>query len=546
MPLEHEESATHAEAQTLSSNHIPVFIQETQRTSAYTERIQTVLRENKQVLVLCPDAYALKAIHEALSTRMSNAAVLAYGGTRSKKKTKEVLVALQDEKTPAVIVGTRSVLFLPFQNLGLVVVDGAGNTGYETWGRTPRYHAVEVAEKLAQLHRAQLIYGDFMPSIPLWQKIKSCTIQEFTRYALSVTRCEVIDMRRETHWSSRHPISLQLKDALHRTVRGDRLHEPNNDIRVRKQAIILINRKGVATAFVCRKCGYIPRCGVCEAAMVLHGAEVFSKTVAGVLRCHHCGASQEPPKQCPKCGSYRIWPIGAGTVQIERDIKNIVPEARVLRIDSDVVKSEKELLLRTQAFRNHEADILVGTQLMLKDAMLPKAALSVVLGAEQLFVFPEYNAAERAWRMLETLRQKTTEQMIIQTLDADMPMLKYFVESDFEKFLAVELEQRKAFGYPPFGELVKLTFAHAHHGRALYEAQRLAHFLESRIKNLESGAESAYILGPSPAFIQKERGKWKFVILLKFTEDTPLEKRNIVLEMVPPSWQVEVNPRELL
>ena len=277
--------------------------------------------------------------------------------------------------------------------------------------------------------------------------------------------------------------------------------------------------------------------------MVLHGAEAFSKTVAGILRCHHCGASQEPPKQCPICDSYRMWPVGSGTVQVERDIKRIVPEARVLRIDSDSVKHERELERHLHEFGGHKADILVGTQLMLKEAILPQAALTVVLAAEQFFVFPEYNAAERAWRMFEVLRQKTTEHMIIQTLDADMPMLAHFVRGAHAEFLDAELQQRELFGYPPFGEIAKLTFAHTYRPRALHEARKLADILSG---SHNQKAISYKLLGPSPAFIPKERGKWKFVLLLKFPQETTLETRNKALSPVPPGWQVEVNPRELL
>jgi len=260
------------------------------------------------------------------------------------------------------------------------------------------------------------------------------------------------------------------------------------------------------------------------------------------LRCHHCGATQEPPRQCAGCQSYKLFPVGTGTAQIEKDIKRLVPEARVLRIDRDVVKTEKELERRLTTFKNKEVDILVGTQQIIKERLLSEVSLTVILGAENFFVFPAFDAAERVFRLFEILRRKTSEKVVIQTLNSDLPFLQFFIRREYEKLLDGELEERKLYNYPPFGELIKLTFAHRLRSHAEYEAHRLAHELQAISHKLQANQ----LLGPSPAFVPKERGRWKFVLLLKLANSVNPDARTALLMHTPPGWQVEINPRELL
>ncbi|MDP3963521.1 MAG: primosomal protein N' [bacterium] len=519
------------------------FAEGPDRLSEYRVQVKQSLAEGMQALLLCPDVLTAKAYAKELSADSEIGSQISLFKSSTSKKARLQISDKLHQANPLLVIGTRSALFLPFRRLELVIVEQAGAPGYEAWGRTPRYDAVETAKKLAKLHGAKIIFGDVAPTISHPSKtISSPTASEAAGNTPSI---ELIDLRYQKYWGSRHPLTTPVKDALRRAIRGERPFDQSADTASRKQAIILMNRKGVAGALVCHACGYIPRCADCNVALALHPSKTFSQTALGSLRCHHCYKEVSPPKQCPKCKSYRIWPIGSGTVQIEADLKKLVPEARIARIDSDRIKKESDLESALAAFREKKTDILIGTQMMLKDALLDRAAIAVVVNADQFFIFPTYDAATDAWRTLSLLRAKATERFFIQTLDPETPALKFFSDGNEKAFFEEEIERRKSFGYPPFGELIRLTFAHPDKGRAAYEAKVLFNELSAKLKAI-SDKLKADILGPSPAFIPRERGKWKYVLLLKLPPDVDGETRSLLLEHVPPSWQVHVNPKELL
>ncbi|MDO8557598.1 MAG: primosomal protein N' [bacterium] len=517
-----------------------LFIEGEERMEIYLPHLKEALKQKKHICLLCPDIYAAMEMFQKLQKSEQDAEIVLYVKKAGKKSLERIHASLHNPQKPAIFIGMRSLLFLPWRHLGLVVIEKASSQSYEAWGRVPKYNALECAEKLARLHAARLIFGDALSPVMLWDRVKGQNIKRIMTKSplLQNTHLEIIDLRHQTHWSSRHPLTLRLREELRRVIRGERLFEPSQDPHTRKQAMVFINRKGNATAFICRTCGYIPRCKNCEAAMVLHESSLRQE-----LRCHHCGASQSPPTKCAKCQSYKFFPLGAGSAQIEKDVKNLVPEARVARVDSDSVKTEKELEKILLSFKSGGIDILIGTQQMLKKELLPHVALSAVLGAESALVFPQIDAAERTFRLLEVMKSLTRERMIVQTLDANMPLLEFLENGEYEKFLDEELARRRTFAYPPFGELAKLTFAHSHRERALYEANKLAKGLVETCKRLNMKGQ---LLGPSPAFIPKERGKWKFVILLKLAAGMPSETRTALLEEIPPFWQIETRPRELL
>lgn len=526
--------------------HPCVFVQGSGRIDVYRQRVQEALAKKKHLLLMCPDALTARVIFEKLreSTPEKERSDILLCRRAGKKALQDLVTRLRSTQTPLAVIGTRSLLFLPCAKLDSIIIEAPGDGAYAAWGRTPRYHAVETAVKLAQIHNAEMLYGDIVPTAEIWSKIDEkitlCTSKPAThdpKFTMQVT-----DLRREKYWSSRHPLTAPIKNAIRRAIRGENTYEPGVDERSRKQIIIYLNRKGVATAFVCKTCGYIPRCEYCEAAMVLHETSYkLSAINYQQLRCHHCGATKEPPRQCEKCQSYKFFPVGTGTSQVEKDVRRLVPEAWVLRVDSDVVKNERELERQLAMFRNRQADILIGTQLSIKEWLLPDVPLTVLLGVESFFAFPAYDAKERVSRLFTVLASKTTDAMMLQALNPDMLPLQGFGEEAYKKFLEGELAERKEHNYPPFGKLVKLTFAHRDKSRAAYESKKLFNALGPISYKLK-----ASILGPSPAFIPKERGRWKYVLLLKLPLQTLPEERATLFERVPSGWQIDVNPRELL
>jgi primosomal protein N' (replication factor Y) (superfamily II helicase) len=540
------------------------FIIGERRTQKYSEILKRFSIAGKnQSLIIVPDKTSAKFVASELQQFLPHHKIVLHSSGTKKSALQTLYATLNDaQDEQIVVVGTRSALFLPFKKLACVIIDGAGDNAYGPWLRTPRYDAVKTAEKLCELHEAQVVYGDFMHTTELYNSLQSGEIEQvkISDGKPSRASCGIIDMRYQSHWSGRHPFTIEVKDGLKRAIRGEKLYEPSFEPSSRKQAIVFINRKGVASALVCRNCGHVPRCNACDIALVLHEPKAFSETVRGILRCHHCGKSLPTPSKCPKCESYRIFPVGTGTVQVESDINRTVPEARIARIDSDSVKTDKELDARLKAFREKDTDILVGTQMMLKPGKLPRAEFSAVLGIESNFVFPSYDSKERAWRTLEILRAATTGKIVVQALNADDPFFDYLSRSDSDSFFASEIAERRRFGYPPFGEVIKFSISHKDRWRAENEAKQLAALLEAAAAAINSAQPAeghgdqtpsksepkTEILGPSPAFMPRERNKWKFIVLAKIPVSTAPEVRMKLLSQAGPAWRIEINPRELL
>jgi primosomal protein N' (replication factor Y) len=334
-------------------------------------------------------------------------------------------------------------------------------------------------------------------------------------------RVTVVDMREELHSGNRAMFSRELQAALEAVLgAGD-------------QAILFLNRRGLAGHVQCRDCGFVPACTSCFVALTYHRQQ-------DRLICHQCNRQQRMAATCRQCGSPRVRLVGAGVEKVEVEAQRLFPSARLLRWDRDVTHgrhAHEEILAR---FLGREADILIGTQMLAKGLDMPSVTLVGVVNADIGLHLPDFRAGERTFQLLTQVagragRGERAGRVIVQTYRPDHYAIDAAARYDFEGFVAKELDARRAAGYPPYGRLVRLLFAHTNARFAREEAMRVAHELE--LRRSELGAETD-VLGPAPAYVARAYGRWRWQILLRGREPEELA-RELTL---PAGWTVDVDP----
>jgi len=389
-----------------------------------------------------------------------------------------------------VVVGARSALFLPFCELGLIVVDEEHDASYKQEG-DPRYDAREVAVERARREGAALVMGSATPRPESWKLLDRVSLPDRVD-GLPLPPVEVVDMRGARR-GPLHERTLESFDALRR--KGGK-------------AILLINRRGWAGYLVCRSCGHDWECPDCDVALVLHRDQER-------LRCHHCGHSEPVPDRCPECDSVTIARVGAGTQRITEELATILDPLPIFRLDSDAVAggtAHAEVLRR---FQQSPAGVLVGTQMVAKGHDFPDVTLSVVVDADAGLRVPDFRAEERTFSLITQLAGRSGRgegggKVVVQAMSVEAPSIVHAKSHDSSGFLAGELERREALRYPPFAHLIEVGLA----GTEMAAVAELADDLAAKLREkLPAGAE---LLGPAPTF--KVRGKERMRILVKAGE----------------------------
>ncbi len=380
-----------------------------------------------------------------------------------------------------IVVGARSAVFAPMRRLGLIVVDEEHDAAYKQES-DPRYDARTVAAKRAALEGAVAVYGSATPRPESWRRLERVSLP--TRIGASLPRIQVVDLRREAGY----PLSAPLLRELGKVVES------------RSRAILLLNRRGVAPAIHCRACGVSRRCDACDVSLTLHSD--------GLLHCHHCGFSAPVPKVCPGCGSVEIARIGAGTQHLETELERAIPELERIRLDADVASRPGAVREALGRFREAEAVVLIGTQMVAKGHHVPGVSLAAVIDADTGLALPDFRAEERTFQLVTQLAGRAGRDapgtVVVQTFQPDTIPLLHAMRHDVSGFLTGELERREALGYPPFGHLVAVVAA-GPEPEAPTEALRE---LKLRLEGIE-----ATLLGPAP--LLRLRGRHRAQLLAK-------------------------------
>ena len=441
------------------------------------------------------------------------------------------------KQNPDATTGTRSTLFMPFTNLKKIIIHDESNEFYKS-DMTPKYHGVDVAHEVARLYGANIEIVD--SPIP---RLETYAAQGAVSLQLKTYSCQLVDMIREIRDANYSIFSRDLKEALYQAQE-------------KKQHVILyVPRRGHANSLRCQTCGESVRCPNCSVALILYELHVTRYTLHD-LRCHHCNFSQPRPKQCPACKSYALKPHGVGIDKVESELKKLFAYQNltippIFKLDSDESgnddRKEVELVSR---FLGAKPAILLATQIVFSHrSVLKNIPLIGIISGDTLIHIPDFRAEESLFRQCMTLATMTDD-LIIQTYNPENPAFKAIANNATDAFLKQELVNREQFSYPPFASLIKLTYRHRDPRMAQREARIVFDKLVQALRGLKLPADALRLMGPSPAFISREKGVSAFNIILKIdvTRYTlhDLQVRNQLLDYVPPGWSIDVDPKSIL
>ena len=460
------------------------------KTEVYIHLIEEVLKHGKQVLYLVPEIALTTQLTDRLQAVFGDKLVVYHSKFSNAERVEIYHEVKGDEamrREARVILGARSAIFLPFSDLGLIIVDEEHEPSYKQQDPAPRYHARSAAIMMAQWYGAKVLLGTATPSIESYYNAlngKYGLVEMTERFqGLQLPQITMIDLQRQYH---RKEMYGHFADPLVYRIR--------EELAKGKQVILFQNRRGYAPFLQCPSCGEVPKCPNCDVSMTYHKAN-------RTLVCHCCGHSTSAPNHCPKCKTgYRTQ--GFGTERLEEEIQGLFPEARVLRMDLDSTRKKDAYQAIIDRFAKHEVDILIGTQMVTKGLHFNDVSLVAVLQADSLLNTPDFRSYEQAFQMLEQVsgragRTGSQGEVMIQTFDPKNSLYQHLIQHDYQGLYAEQIAERKAFGFPPFHRMIMLTLKH----RDMQRLTAASDMLQQRLQQAFSTRVSGVIL-PSIARTQ--------------------------------------------
>ncbi len=495
------------------------------KTEIYLQALAETVRLGKRGIVLVPEiALTPQTIERFVSRFGQKVAVL-----HSQLSLGEQFDEWQRIKNGKfdVVIGPRSAIFAPQPELGLIVIDEEQEWTYKQHDTSPRYHARSVAIKLAELTGAVVILGSATPDVETFYQVQKgkyrlLELPQRVPQGATLPDIEVVNLREELKAGQRGLFSRLLSQAIAEAINSQ------------QQTILFLNRRGTATFVQCRQCGFVLRCRRCEVALTYHLAE-------DVLVCHQCNYKTPAPEICPHCLSGRIKFLGIGTQKLEKEASFTFPQAKLLRWDSDTTKQRQAHQKILDRFLKHEADILIGTQMVAKGLDLPQVTLVGVVNADTAINLPDFRAGERTFQLLSQVsgragRGTLKGRVIIQTYCPEHYAIKAVASHDYAGFYAQEIAYRQELHYPPFSKLVSLTFSHTSDAFCQREAEKLRQKLTQELE--AKGIADLSLIGPAPAFIHRLRGRYRWQLILRGAEPSVLLSQ---IE-IPRGWIIDVDP----
>jgi primosomal protein N' (replication factor Y) (superfamily II helicase) len=411
----------------------------------------------------------------------------------------------------SVVVGTRSAVFAPLDNLRLIIIDEEQDGSYKQ-DESPCYHAREVAWQRVRQSCGVLLLGSATPSLETYHAAMSGDTMIYLNLperieSRPLPEVTIVDMSREFHQRGKKTVvSEALRIELEACLdRGE-------------QSIILLNRRGYSRSLICRSCGHVFSCSQCSVSMTYHQDE-------GCLTCHYCGEQKAAPSSCDNCGGEFIYYTGVGTEQLDEILRSMFPKARVARVDRDTTRRHGAMRRILLEFSEGKLDLLVGTQMVAKGHDFPNVTLVGVIGADAGLAFPDFRSAERTFQLLTQVagragRGTTPGRVIVQSYQPDHYALQYARQQNYAGFYRHEIEFRRLLGYPPFRNLIQILVSDSDQAKAFRVGERVASALKLSHEKMK-GTLRFHILGPAAAPLEKLRGKYRVQVLLKFerTED---------------------------
>lgn len=485
------------------------------KTLLYIRLIEEFIRSGKQVLYMLPEIALTSQIIRRLQKHFGGY-IGVYHSRFSQNERVEIWNKVKSGELK-VVLGARSSIFLPFQDLGLVICDEEHDSSFKQQDPAPRYHGRDAAIYLATLFGAKTVLGSATPSLESYHNAltgKYGLVELSQRYGeLELPLIEIVDTRKvEQKDRSKVMVSPALKDAIAEAL----LHE--------KQVILFQNRRGYDPYMVCSACGWIPQCKYCDVSLTFH-------KMSNKLQCHYCGSTYPPLHTCAACGSHHFIQRNFGTEKIEEQLQELFPTAKVARMDVDTVRGKHAHDELIQQFEQQRIQILVGTQMVVKGLDFDHVGVVGVLDADGLLHFADFRVNERAFQLMEQVsgragRKGTVGKVLIQTIQPAHPILQYVQQHDYKKMAMEELDKRKQFFYPPFSRLIHITFRHKIQDLVGRAASQFAASIRAKYGN--------YVTGPAEPVIKRIRNQYLMELLLKLPRDskTILQCKAEILDQV--------------
>ncbi|MEH2092479.1 primosomal protein N' [Nostoc sp.] len=532
------------------------------KTEVYLQAIAPLINQGKSALVLVPEIGLTPQLTDRFRARFGNKVSVYHSALSDGERYDTWRLMLTGE--PQVVIGTRSAVFAPLPNLGLIILDEEHDSSFKQDSPIPTYHARTVAQWRAELENCPLVLGSATPSLESWisvgtsppnplsasreggqeRNLNSSLLNQKLAgrsYYLSLPErvnsrplppVEIVDMRQELQQGNRSIFSRSLQEAL------QQLQER------KQQGILFIHRRGHSTFVSCRSCGYVLECPYCDVSLAYHHTE---EKAPELLRCHYCNYARSHPKFCPDCSSPYLKFFGSGTQRVTQELARQFPELRLIRFDSDTTRNKGSHRTLLTQFANGEADLLVGTQMLTKGLDLPQVTLVGVVAADGLLNLSDYRASERAFQTLTQVagragRGDDPGRVIVQTYTTEHQVIAAVRSHDYHTFSQAELEQRQALNYPPYGRLILLRLSSLDPIQVQNTAQIIATTLSTE--------EEFEILGPAPASILRVANRYRWQILIKFAPDAlpQLPDWEEVRSLCPPSVSltIDVDPLNIM
>ncbi len=465
------------------------------KTEVYIRLVAEMLNQGKSAIVLVPEISLTPQMIERFKGRFGENVALFHSRLNDGERFDEWYRV--KEGKARLVIGARSALFLPLQNLGLIIIDEEHENTYKS-EHNPKYHTREVSEFICEIKNCKLVLGSATPSIESYYKAIKGEYKLIEMHKRvngnKMPEMQIIDMREELKNKNLSLFSAKLLEELEKTLSN------------RKQAILFLNRRGYSTFISCRSCGYVFKCPECDVSMTYHKN--------GYLICHYCGKAEKVSKVCPKCNSKYVKFFGAGTERVELEVKKYFPKAKILRMDVDTTRHKNSHESIYNSFKSGEADILIGTQMISKGLDFENVTLVGVLAADMSLNLPDYRASERTYQIVTQVtgragRGKDEGKAIVQSYTPNHYSLRYAKEEDYESLFKEEIEIRRLMSNPPFGKILLINVSSKFEGKL----KIFMHSLEYNLKKLE--LQHLTLLGPVPCLINKLKENYRWQIIIK-------------------------------
>lgn len=479
------------------------------KTEIYTHLIEERLSRGEDVLFLVPEISLTTQLVERMRLLFGESVTVYHSKLTPQQRTK-LYTDMLSSRSGNFVVGARSALFLPYKRLGLIVVDEEHDSSYKQTEPNPRYNGRDAAVMLASLHDAKCVMGSATPSLESYAN----SLSGKYAYALLTERYGGVEMP-----------DIVLSDTVRNVKRNERKLHFNKELldgiadrlEREEQVILFQNRRGYSPYMECPSCGWSARCPKCNVTLSAHQQK-------GRMICHYCGYNEPISRFCPACKSGELRPMGFGTERVEEAISQLFPEARVLRLDGDTATSGAAYNRIIGAFARHEADILVGTQIVSKGLDFADVTLIGILNGDNLLASPDFRAEERAWQLLMQVagragRRDKRGEVIIQTAEPEHSV--YAMIGDYERVTRKLLAERKQFGYPPFARIVKITMRTVDKDLLVKSSLQLGEQLRSRF--------GGRVLGPVSPLIDRVRDEYRVELMLKVEVEASFSRARAIL-----------------